>query len=108
MFYTYVLSSLKDKKFYTGYTSDIEKRLQSHNNGEVFSTKNRRPLRLIYFEACLNQEDAIHREKYLKTTYGKRFIKNRLNHFLSEEAITQGICGSPGNGIQKSRNTLRT
>lgn len=91
MFYTYVLSSLKDKKFYTGYTSDIEKRLQSHNNGEVFSTKNRRPLRLIYFEACLNQEDAIHREKYLKTTYGKRFIKNRLNHFLSEEAITQGL-----------------
>lgn len=90
MFYTYVLFSLKDKKFYTGYTSDIENRLQSHNNGEVFSTKNRRPLRLIYYEACLNQEDATYREKYLKTTYGKRFIKNRLKHFLHEEAITQG------------------
>lgn len=93
MFYTYVLLSLKDNKFYTGYTSDIEKRLLYHNNGQVFSTKNRRPLRLIYFEACNNQEDALHREKYLKTTYGKRFIKNRLKRFLIEQAITQGLSG---------------
>jgi putative endonuclease len=94
MYYTYILYSLKDNKFYTGYTSDIEKRIHSHNNGEVFSTKNRRPFKLIYFEACLNQEDAIHREKYLKSTYGKRFIKNRLKHFLDKESITQGLSGS--------------
>ena len=75
MFYTYILLSLKDNKFYTAYTSDLDKILLSHNNGEVFSTKNRRPLRLIYFEARHNQEDAFYREKYLKTTYGKRFIK---------------------------------
>ena len=85
MFYTYVLLSLKDKKFYTGYTSDIEKRLRAHNNGEVASTKYRRPLKLVYYEACLNQRDATHREKYLKTTYGKRYIKNRLKNWLSIE-----------------------
>ena len=68
MFYTYVLLTLKDNKFYTGYTSDLDKILLSHNNGEVFSTKNQRLLRLIYFEACHNQEDAVYREKYLKTT----------------------------------------
>jgi putative endonuclease len=90
MFYTYVLISLKDYKFYTGYTSDIEKRVLSHNNGEVISTKNRRPLELIYYEACLFQEDALHREKYLKSTYGKRYIKNRLKHFLLPGSITQG------------------
>lgn len=87
MFYTYVLYSLKDKKFYTGYTSDIENRLKCHNNGEVNSTKYRRPLMLVYFEACINQEDALHREKYLKTTYGKKFIRNRLRNFLNEIAI---------------------
>ncbi len=83
MFYTYVLISLKDNKFYTGYTSDIKNRIISHNNGEVMSTKHRRPLKLVYFEACLNNEDALHREKYLKTTYGKRYIKNRLKYFLN-------------------------
>ncbi len=90
MFYTYVLYSLKDNKFYTGYTSDIEKRLHGHNNGEVDSTKNRRPLKLVYFEACLNQEDALHREKYLKSTYGKRFIKSRLKHFMDSENYYTG------------------
>jgi len=84
MYYTYVLLSLKDNKFYTGYTADLEKRLQKHNNGEVFSTRNRRPLKLIYYESCLEQEDALIREKYLKTTYGKRYIKNRNKHFLKE------------------------
>jgi putative endonuclease len=90
MFYTYVLISLKDNKFYTGYTSDIKNRLRSHNSGEVPSTKNRRPLKLIYLEACLNQDDAIHREKYLKSTYGKRFIKNRLKHFLNDKDYYTG------------------
>ena len=74
----------------------MEKRLISHNNGEVVSTKNRRPFILIYFEACLDQEDALHREKYLKSAYGKRFIKSRLKHFLDKKAITQGVPGGPG------------
>lgn len=47
------------------------------------STKNRRPLKLIYYEACHNQNDALKREKYLKTTYGKRYIKNRLKEYLT-------------------------
>ncbi|MBS2098554.1 GIY-YIG nuclease family protein [Carboxylicivirga linearis] len=72
MYYTYVLISLKDEMFYTGYTADIKQRVNAHNNGEVDSTKNRRPLKLVYYGACLNQQDATHREKYLKTTYGKR------------------------------------
>ncbi len=84
IYYTYVLYSLKDEMFYTGYTSDLDQRLNAHNNGEVASTKYRRPLKLIYYEACFNQQDASHREKYLKTTYGKRYIKNRLNNYLLE------------------------
>jgi putative endonuclease len=81
-FATYVLRSKIDGRFYTGFTSDLEKRLNDHNSGKVFSTKRRIPLEIIYFEFCLNIDDAIHREKYLKTTYGKRYIKNRIKNFL--------------------------
>lgn len=84
MYYVYLLQSLKDKKFYTGYTSDIKRRFEEHNAGLVISTKYRLPFNLVYYGFCLNQQDAIHREKYLKTTYGKRYIKNRLKNFLLE------------------------
>ena len=84
-FYVYILKSLKDGQFYTGYTSDLKKRLDEHNKREVTSTKNRLPVKLVYFEGCLNQQDATHREKYLKTSWGKRYIKERLkNSFITE------------------------
>ena len=82
-YYTYVLKSLSDKKFYTGYTKNLKLRFEQHSRGLVNSTKDRRPLILIYFEACLNQADALHREKYLKTHYGKMFIANRLKSYLT-------------------------
>ncbi len=82
-FYVYVLQSEIDNQFYTGYTSDLQKRLEEHNLGNVHSTKNRRPLKLVYFEGCLNQQDATHREKYLKTTYGKRYLKERLKNYFT-------------------------
>lgn len=68
---------------YTGYTKDLKLRLELHNKGKVESTKNRQPLELVYYEACLNQQDATHREKYLKTYLGKMFIKNRLKSYLT-------------------------
>lgn len=82
-YYVYVLLSSKDKRFYTGYTSNLEDRINTHNEGLVKSTKDRRPLQLVYFEACLNQQDATHREKYLKTTYGKRYIRSRLKNYFT-------------------------
>jgi putative endonuclease len=68
--------------FYTGYTSNLKKRIEEHNMGLTISTKNRRPLDLVYFEGCRNINDAMKREKYLKTTYGKRYIKNRIKYDL--------------------------
>jgi len=81
-YFVYVLRSIKDSGFYTGFTINLEERLKLHNSGNVRSTKFRRPFEIVYFEACLNEKDALHREKYLKTTYGKRYLKNRINHFL--------------------------
>jgi putative endonuclease len=81
-YYVYVLQSLKDKYFYVGYTNKLKVRIEKHNKGVVPSTKKRRPLRLIYYEACLNKGDVITREKYLKSSWGKRYIKNRLRNYL--------------------------
>lgn len=83
LYYTYVLLSKKDNKFYTGYTKNLNLRFKQHNQGKVESTKNRRPLTLIYYEACLNQQDATKREKYLKTYLGKLFIHKRLKSYLT-------------------------
>jgi putative endonuclease len=71
MFYTYILKSLKDNKWYTGSTCDLKRRFKEHNNGEVQSTEKRRPFKIIYYEACLNESDARIREKYLKTAWVK-------------------------------------
>jgi len=79
---TYVLQSSFDNNFYVGYTKNLKKRLTEHNTGKVKSTKNRRPLKVVYYEVCYNQIDALHREKYLKSSYGKRYIKNRLKSYL--------------------------
>lgn len=81
--YVYILRSDKDKRFYTGYTKNLKLRFEKHQKGKVQSTKNRRPLKLVYFEGCLDQKDATHREKYLKTFYGKMYIKNRLKSYLT-------------------------
>ncbi|OIO29539.1 excinuclease ABC subunit C [Candidatus Nomurabacteria bacterium CG_4_10_14_0_2_um_filter_30_12] len=78
MFYTYVLQSKKDGHWYTGATNDLRERFKKHNNNKVFSTKSRGPFELVYYEACLNKDDAFVREKYLKSGQGKRYLKNRL------------------------------
>ncbi len=84
MYFTYVLLSQKDGNRYVGYTKDLDSRLEQHHKGRVESTKNRRPLDLIYYEACLDQADALKREKYLKTHYGRMFLGNRLKNWKSE------------------------
>ena len=84
MYYVYVLKSERDTRFYTGFTIDLKNRISEHNAGRVRSTTLRRPLKLVYYEGCLNQADAIYREKYLKTTFGKQYLKNRMKNFLSE------------------------
>ena len=83
MYYTYVLRSEKDGNFYTGYTKDLKLRFEQHCKGQVDSTKQRLPLDLIYYEACLSQADATKREKYLKTYHGKMFLNKRLKSYLS-------------------------
>ena len=81
MFYVYVLESL-DSDLYTGYTKDLRKRVKEHNQGLNFSTKRYGPWKLIYYEASLNEVDAKRRERYLKTTQGRRLLKRRLKEYF--------------------------
>lgn len=83
MYYVYVSYSQSDKQWYTGYTKDLKLRFEQHQKGLVKSSKFRRPFKLIYYEACLNQQDATHREKYLKSYRGKAYIKKRLKSYFT-------------------------
>jgi putative endonuclease len=83
VYYVYVLQSLKKKDWlYKGSTSDLERRFEEHNAGKNFSTAPYTPFKLIYYEAYVLKSDAEAREKYLKTSMGKRVLKKQLKHFL--------------------------
>ena len=77
-FYLYILYSFRDKKLYIGWTNDLKLRISKHNSGNVLSTKNRLPMELVYYEACISKEKAINREKYFKTGFGRRYLKDRI------------------------------
>lgn len=66
MFYVYILKSLKDNNLYIGSTNNLSRRLKEHNEGKCFSTKNRTPLEIIYYEAYKVESDARKRERNLK------------------------------------------
>ncbi len=89
VYYVYVLFSEYDKRLYIGYTDDVKRRFQEHQSGEVQSTQYRRPLKLIYFEGYCEQEDALGREKFLKSGSGHRYLKKQLKVFF-EKVSTAG------------------
>lgn len=85
MFYVYILQSIKDNNLYIGYTNNLKKRIEEHNNKLNYSTKYRAPLKLIYYEAYQSEEDARHREHNLKlranafSQLKRRIIKSLKN-----------------------------
>lgn len=82
MYYTYVIESQKNKDLYKGFCGDLKKRLAAHNDGSNKSTTNDRPWKLIYYEAFQNKEDAIERERFLKTGWGRMHLKKILKNYL--------------------------
>jgi putative endonuclease len=86
MFYfVYVLISLKDKKFYIGFTNNLKRRIFQHNQGKTDSLRYRRPLKLIYFEGFVNKKDAQEKEKFYKSGRGQEVLKKILENTLNEE-----------------------
>jgi len=81
--YLYILS-LANKNLYTGTTGDLSRRIQEHQSGKVTSTRYKRPLRLIHYETYFIKADAIRREKFLKTTEGKRLLRRQIKECLKQ------------------------
>jgi len=84
MYYVYVLLC-SDDKFYIGYSTDLKKRIKRHKQGQVFATKGRLPIQLVFYEAFLHRMDAKRREKYFKTSPGKKALKLMLRRYLAEK-----------------------
>jgi putative endonuclease len=74
MYYTYVLQSGRDKRFYIGSTENLERRLAEHSSGKCHTTLRFGELKLIFYECFLAKEDALRRERYFKTTKGKKAL----------------------------------
>lgn len=86
--YVYTLQSSKDGDLYVGLTADLRRRLGEHNAGKNFSTRRLRPWKLIFYEAYTDKDDALRREKYLKSSQGARLLKRMLKEFLYKQKHT--------------------
>jgi len=84
-YYVYILRSRKNKSLYVGYSSNLRKRLLTHNLGLNKATKPFRPYELVFYEAFLNRVDAKNREEYLKSGWGFRTIKKMMENYLKIE-----------------------
>ncbi len=100
MHYVYVLSSVTDDGLYIGYSANLRKRFSQHVRGSSFATSYRRPWKLIYYEAYLEQADALGRERYLKSGAGRRFLKAQLRNYF--DGTGNGL-----NRVAKQRSTQR-
>ncbi len=82
-YYVYVLLSMKDHKMYIGFSRNVHKRFQQHNSAKNRSTANRRPLKLIYYEAHISKTTALRREHYFKITKGKTTLRIILKDIIA-------------------------
>jgi len=85
--FVYVLQSSSDRSNYVGCTNSLKRRLLEHRSGKNFSTRNKGSLKLIYVEAYINQKDAYDREKFLKTGWGKNYLKKVLSNYLESQKL---------------------
>ena len=83
MYYVYILQSKKNGKLYKGFTRNLKKRVKEHNNGLTYSSKPYQPFKLIYYECFLSKEDALERERYYKSGWGRKFVRKNLKNYLA-------------------------
>jgi len=85
MHYVYILL-LSNRQLYTGCTKYLLRRHSEHRAGRVQYTKGK-VLKLIHYEAYSLTSDAVRREKFLKTTEGKRLLRKQIKDLLKQEKL---------------------
>ena len=103
MHYIYILL-LKNNNLYTGTTNDLKRRYNEHKKGKIISTKNKRPLRLIHYEVYLLKSDALRREKFLKTTEGKRLLRQQIKNCFAKLMVRPIIRPQSYDGVVLSND----
>lgn len=83
MYYVYVLESLKNKELYIGQTSNLKRRLNDHNKGKSKHTSKNKPYKIIFYLAFGNESDFKRFERYLKSGYGRKFLKSSIKEYLT-------------------------
>ena len=82
-FYTYAIKNDRTNKIYIGHTKNLASRIKRHNQKlpskkTSFTTKNKGPWKLVYREKFITRQEAVRREKQLKSYRGRVFIKNKI------------------------------
>lgn len=90
MYFVYLLL-LSNKQIYTGFSEDLKERLLEHNRGNVESTRHKRPLKIIHCEVYKEKDDAMRRERFLKTTEGRRFLYQQLKILFTKLGVKRGV-----------------
>lgn len=93
MYFVYVLENAQrsldnivtnqNKNLYIGYTANIERRIEEHNTGKDAQYTRMKTWRLIYYEAYLNKQDALGREKFPKGGSGRKYFRKQLTHYFN-------------------------
>jgi putative endonuclease len=78
MWYVYIIQSERAARSYVGITTNLNKRLASHNRGATKSTKAWAPWKLVYYDEFSNKEEAVKREKFYKSSSGREFLRTKL------------------------------
>jgi len=82
MFYVYILVSQSTGKRYIGQTNDLERRVAEHNsiehNHRKHTSRNQGPWKLVYHEEHPTRSEAMEREKWLKSSTGRRFLDRKI------------------------------
>jgi len=95
-YYVYLLENLDDKSWYIGFTRNLKRRLLNHQSGQGGrTTKLKKHWHLIYFEGYLVKEDALGRERFLKSGSGYKYLRKQLTHYLPAKRIKDNLVVSP-------------
>jgi putative endonuclease len=99
LYYVYILLT-SNKQLYTGYSSDVRRRVEEHEQGKVASTRSRRPVRLLHYEGYTLESDARRRERFLKTTEGKRLLRQQIRDLLQQHGVISSPRHSTGRPVE--------